>query len=874
MQRLSQIILFLLLLISLTLVILKQQISPPVKWTFIFDNSAKKYDIREIAVVGDFSDWQKWYYLKNDGSGKWQITIPLKEGWHLYRFVINNALWVKDPMVKAYDGPYSNSKIFVSSRPIPKIEKTTPATGSWLYFALDSLRFYFNQSLDKILLNFDMEIYIDSTRMQYDKKQKNMVAVPLPLSEGEHQWQVRLIDKKKKRMVYEKEGIYFVNLKNLMPVAEAGATKIVFLNQAVRLNAGMSFDPDFEPLVRYEWRQVAGKKVKLTEAETPFATFRANQAGRYKFRLMVRDSAGAQASDETEVIVLPAPKKRVLFSVQFNDGLRPQKVSLVGEFNNWKPEVNRMQWNSEIQKWQIAIELPPGIWEYKYVVNDSLWMPDPQNKEKVPDGWNGFNSLKRVAGNKVFEGRFYSNSEQAERQLKVAFVPDSTAQDVKFHWFSDINNPVNKLKTRANRLIFDKNWPHGNYYYYLVMEHGRNWSAPQKLLINHFEETEWMDLRKTPAWADTSVFYSLFVRKFTAQGDLKGVISELPYLKRLGVDAIWLLPVYDGPTEHGYAPTSLFTIEKDYGSLNDYRQLIAEAHRLGIKVIFDFIANHLSDQHRFVKAAAENQKSPLRSWFYWKPDGTWGYHNDWDTLVNLNFNNPWVRHYILNSALFWLNVGVDGFRCDVAWAIPHDFWKQFRRVVKEVNPQCLLLNEVLPRQWMFHDFEFDMSYDTDFYGNVLDVLRGHKPLSAIPFGMEKSVTNYPRYSQVLRYLENHDLPRFNTLFDKKTVEMMTKVLFTVPGTPLIYYGQEYYATQMRPQFKHGDNEKWFDFFKKHIKLRKQSEALKRGDFQNLLIDDGGKVWKFSRSGKEDSVEVIVNFSNTDKKVKILRNPTN
>ena len=874
MQRFGQLFLTILMVVSLVLIPLKKHWFEIVDRTFVFDNSQQKFNIKEIAVVGDFSNWQKWYYMRQVRKNKWAITIPLKIGTHRYRFVINNRNWIKDPTVKDYDGPFSNSKIIVDTLTWPEIVKTRPATGSWLFSKSDSITFWFDKPLSKILKFWQLEVRLDSQLQNTTFSQNRLSIAFSELAEGEHRCNITLIKKSDPNLNYQKEILFFFNLKNQSPISDAGHTQIAFVNEWVILNGGLSFDPDFEPLVKFQWKQLSGPHVKLLNANTPFARFQPTRQGHYRFQLTVADSFEAQSTDPVDLWVLPAVKKKEKFSVKFNSLKNVKSVSLVGEFNNWSANKTPLSFDSLTGKWVTKIILHPGVWEYKFVVNNKQWLPDPQNPERVSDGWQGFNSVRRVAANPMLEGRFVEQPLNNKQRIEIIFLPDSQSNKTRFHWFADINNPYHKLRVNKNRLIFNKNWPAGHYYYYLVLENQGQWSEPQSLLINHFEDTRWMDLRQTPAWADTSVFYELFARKFTPQGNLQGVVSQLPYLEKLGVNVIWLMPVYDGPTEHGYAPTSLFSIEKDYGTLDDYRQLIEKAHQMGFKVIFDFVANHLSDQHRFVKAAAENPESPLRSWFFWKADGTWGYHNDWDTLVNLNYQSPWVRHYILNSALFWLNLGVDGFRCDVAWAIPHDFWKQFRRAVKQVNPQCLLLNEVLPRQRKFHDFEFDMSYDTDFYGNVLDVLNGRKPLSAIPWGLAKSVTNYPRYAQALRYLENHDLPRFNTQFSMAKVKVMTQLLFSLPGTPLVYYGQEYFSDQTRPTFFKLNSKKWFDFFQKRIKLRHQSEELRRGRIRNLSIDDESRFWAFECVAEADTVLVEMNLSKGNEEIKIQKKATN
>ncbi len=869
MNRFAERFLLTLLFVSVTIVGWHALTSERIEWTFTFDANKVNYKINQIAVVGDFSNWQKWYYLQDeDHDGVWEITLPLRPGQHTYRFFINNKIWMKDPQVRDYTGPFSNSRIFVLNRPIPRLLKSEPATGSWLYQQKEKITLFFDRPLE----NWQIEVLLDSTVTEFSVH-GNKVNVALPfLTEGEHLFLVTMRDPQTGQLALQKELLFLVNLKNQKPEAEAGATQFTRLNQKVRLNSGLSYDNDFEPLA-YHWKQLRGPvKVNLKNSNSPFPEFKPSRAGHYIFELTVKDSSGAADTDKTDVWVFPEVEDSALFSVTIKDQ-KIKKVALVGEFNSWNPSKNLMRYDSLKKRWWTRVRLAPGQWEYKYVLNDTFWVPDPENPHRVADGWNGFNSIRTIKPNRIFEGQFVEQLVVKNNWLRIAFKRSFPADTVKTIWFSDVNNPVNRVIVKNGALEFNKSWPQGRYFYYLFLKSPTRRSSVKILLIDNRKKVQWFDFSKSPAWADTAIVYELYVRKFGVSGTFREVVKRLKDLKKMGINTLWLMPVYEGPTEHGYAPTSLFKVEKDYGTLQDYQQLIKEAHNLGMRVIFDFVANHLSDQHRFVRAASENPDSPLRKWFYWKPDGTYGYHNDWDTLVNLNFNSPWVRHYILNAALFWLNLGVDGFRCDVAWAIPHDFWKDFRRVIKTVNPNCLLVDEVLPRKPEFHDFEFDMSYDTDFYGNVLDVLNNKKPLSALPFGLKKSETNYPEGSLALRYLENHDLPRFVRLFGLKRARLLNALLFTVTGTPLIYYGQEYAMQEMRPLLKANKKSKWFDFFQKLIKFKTKEPALKWGRLKTVAIDDEQKIWWFRRIAGRDSLDVIFNFSETKKEINKLKKYT-
>jgi len=853
--------------IALLLIPLRDVLFVRVSHTFRFDNRRQALKIERVSVVGDFSDWQERFYLHDeDKDGVWSATLRLKPGWHAYRFVVNGRRWIRDWRNPYYGGAYSNSLVYVDTVKVPQWYGAKPATGSWLYRPVERLHFLFDRKIISWLKANRAIVWIDSVQVCPERRDSTL-SVPLAATpEGEHTWRIEL-RKQDGTLVFFREGLYFVNLRNQAPQARAGHTAVVFEGDSVRLNGSTSFDPDFEPLTRIRWRQIAGPQIaRLADTQRVVARAWFPQAGRYRFEVTVADSQGALDRDTTEVVVLRARHPQTVFSVDLSRQPYPVKtVALVGEFNQWAANRQPMRYDSTQGMWKTEIALPPGKWEYKFVLNGEQWIPDPQNPKRVADGWNGFNSVKIVPADSTWDGRF-SEVGRTPHFLSLAFA-FSQKLNQKAHWVADVQNPVKKCLQKEGTLRFDLRWPQGIYYYYWFARQGaKKCSAPRVIQIRHFEKTEWMDLQQTPAWADSAVVYELFLRRYTPQGTFKSLIARLPQLKELGINTLWLLPVYKSPTEHGYAPTSLFETNPAYGTLSAYRQLIAAAHRLKMKVVFDFVANHLSDQHPFVRAAYRNKKSPLRRWFYWKADGTWGYHNDWDTLVNLNYHTPWVRHYMLDAALFWLNVGVDGFRCDVAWAVPHDFWKTFRRATKAVNPRCLLLDEVLPRQPAFHDEEFDMSYDTDFYGNILDVLHGKKPLSAIPFGIEKSVFNYPQGAQSLRYLENHDLPRFLAQFGPKLTRVMAVVLFTVPGTPLLYYGQELGAVQQRPDYYRLKRTKWFDFYKKLIKLRQSSSSLRSGRLVSVRIDDENKIWWYRRAHGQEQTDVIVNLSRKWQKI--------
>ncbi|HEX9972539.1 MAG TPA: alpha-amylase family glycosyl hydrolase, partial [bacterium] len=225
------------------------------------------------------------------------------------------------------------------------------------------------------------------------------------------------------------------------------------------------------------------------------------------------------------------------------------------------------------------------------------------------------------------------------------------------------------------------------------------------------------------------------------------------------------------------------------------------------------------------------------------------------------YENLNVRRYVIDAATHWAKLGVDGFRCDVAWGVPHDFWRRLRRSLKTVNPDFLLINEVLPRSPDYHKDEFDMSYDTDFYGNLLDVMNGRKPLAAIDYGLKKTQKNYPSVALDFRYLENHDMDRFISQFGMRKTKLAAALLLTIPGTPLIYYGQETGLREKTPLMDwQNQNDSLFAFYKTVIRLRRQHTALRRGEMIKVPTDAEDRVYAYIRKDSKETFLIILNFS--------------
>ncbi len=348
-------------------------------------------------------------------------------------------------------------------------------------------------------------------------------------------------------------------------------------------------------------------------------------------------------------------------------------------------------------------------------------------------------------------------------------------------------------------------------------------------------------------WCRGAVFYEVFVRSFLDSngdgvGDLAGLISRLDYLNDgnpatssdLEVDAIWLMPVFESPSYHGYDVTDYEHINSAYGSDADFQRLLSEAHRRGIRVIVDFVMNHTSDRHPWFRESASSPSSPRRDWYVWRTDDpgwtqpwgagrTWhrggdGYYYGlfWGGMPDLNFRTPGVREEMKRIARLWLARGVDGFRLDATRHLietgpgpgecdapeTHAFLKEFAAEVRRVKPDAVLVGE----NWT------DTPTIAPYFGSTARVAGGDELPMNFDFPLAEAVVEgvrkgdaagivrtldavkryYPRGVMDTPFLTNHDMTRVATQLgdDPDRLRVAAAILLTLPGAPFLYYGEE------------------------------------------------------------------------------------
>ncbi len=350
-------------------------------------------------------------------------------------------------------------------------------------------------------------------------------------------------------------------------------------------------------------------------------------------------------------------------------------------------------------------------------------------------------------------------------------------------------------------------------------------------------------------WWNDRVFYEVFVRSFQDSrsgdkagdgiGDLQGLIERLDYLNDgdpktsgdLGVTGLWLMPIAESPSYHGYDVTDYYTVEQDYGDNDTLKRLVQEAHRRGIVVIVDLVINHTSSQHPWFQDAARGAEAGYRDWYVWSDErltykGPWGqsvwyrrgdayyYAIFWEGMPDLNYRTQAVTDQIYDVTRFWLTeMGVDGFRMDAVRHLiedgqvqentpeTHEWLRRYHTFYKEINHQAMTVGEVWTRTEEVVPYvgdELDICFEFDLASAILKGVRSGSA-STLSSVAQKVAKLYPA-GQYATFLTNHDHNRAMSqlLGDADKARMAASIYLTLPGVPFIYYGEEIGLTGEKP----------------------------------------------------------------------------
>ncbi len=401
-----------------------------------------------------------------------------------------------------------------------------------------------------------------------------------------------------------------------------------------------------------------------------------------------------------------------------------------------------------------------------------------------------------------------------------------------------------------------------------------------------------------PAWAREAIIYHVFVDRFNPGagrtfanpddlrgfygGTLRGVTEKLDYIASLGATAIWLSPIFASPSHHGYDATDLYKIEPRLGSEADFRALVQAAHARGIRIILDFVPNHVSNTHPYFVSAQTDPHSPYRDWFTFRrwPDEYESFFGV-KSLPQWNNEHPPARKYMLDVARYWIQeFGVDGYRLDYANGPSHDFWTDFRLAVKDANPDVFIFGEIVESGALLRTYQGRLDGSLDF-------LLTHNLRRAFAFGsmslaeLSTFVDRHGAYfdPRFVRpsFLDNHDMNRFLWLVrgDKRKLRLAALCQYTLADPPIVYYGTEVGLSQVRDcrtPDGHGRPHEarapmlWGDaqdadllaYYRALGRMRRERPVLWRGAHRTLAVDDPPGTWAYARGEGADAVLVILN----------------
>jgi cyclomaltodextrinase len=621
----------------------------------------------------------------------------------------------------------------------------------------------------------------------------------------------------------------------------------------------------------------------------------------------------------------------------------PRTVGVAGSFNGWNATANPLLPGTDRVTWSATLTLSPGVYTYKFVVNGSRWLADskapvqddgsgninsvlvvkPGDYERFP-GIVGDDRITLSAVRHDETGRYVQRMDTGHLALMLRTRHDdvrscrlllpsaagSSPQKIAMtrgesdplfdYWRGTVALPAGTTTLRYAFLLDDGATPE--------LYDTRNTAAPTG------ETPHWFTLDLTqyppfvvPDWVHDAVFYQIFPDRFAdgdpanngsdtvrwggppssskrMGGDLKGIRAHLPYLQSLGINALYLTPIFTARSSHGYDTTDYHQIDPHFGSTADLKALTTSLHLHGGHILLDGVFNHTGvDFAGFKSLEKDGEQSAYKNWYFVQSFPVnvaagqthyvgW-YGIPW--MPKLNTENPATRAYLLDVSTRWIrDAHIDGWRLDAADEVNHRFWQAFRQTVRKENPNAFLVGEIWgnAHDWLQGD-QFDSVMNYRFRGAVLDFFVNDKfTPSKFDSSLARLRADYPPAATgtMFNILDSHDTERIRTLCKNDWIRERQAVLFqmTYPGIPCIYYGDEVGLEggkdpdnrRAMPWNPKEQDQTILAFYKRLLALRQAHAVLRRGDYRTLVADNNTGVFSFLRTyGKERAV-VLFNRS--------------
>mgnify|MGYP000967910859 FL=1 len=444
---------------------------------------------------------------------------------------------------------------------------------------------------------------------------------------------------------------------------------------------------------------------------------------------------------------------------------------------------------------------------------------------------------------------------------------------------------------------------YGNYEFdkECITNRDRMFDCPQNL-----REEEMFEV---PQWAANKVVYQIFPSRFAAtqpvdkklwykapitpmddlHGNLRGIIEHLDYIKDLGIDVVYLTPIFKSNSCHKYDTIDYYQVDPSFGTTEDLKELVQKSHERGMKVVLDAVYNHSGREFfAFQDILEKGEKSKYLDWYFideLPPRGEWGEIPNFKCfgyyggMPKLNLKNPEVEKYITDVACYWIKeCDIDGWRLDVGDEISHFFWKNFRKAIKAVKKDMLIIGEI----WHYAgDFlegdEWDTVMNYPFYLNLIDLLADEK-INVSQFvqnlGYLKGRLNKKCYPLMWNLIDSHDTARFLHLChdNKKKQHLAAAFQLLLPGMPMVYYGDEYAMPGANdPDCRRGmywdeeyQDKEMYNWYKKLMQVRKTHACIVEGEMIETIANDDEDTIVMIRKNGEETIAMLFNCGNSVK----------
>ncbi len=376
-----------------------------------------------------------------------------------------------------------------------------------------------------------------------------------------------------------------------------------------------------------------------------------------------------------------------------------------------------------------------------------------------------------------------------------------------------------------------------------------------------------------PAWVQDATIYEVFIPDASEEGTFRGLIGRLDEIEEMGINTLWLMPIHPigeerrkseiGPLGSPYSIKDYRAVNPDYGTKADFQALVDSVHARDMHIIIDLVANHTAWDHPWLEEHPDMYTDgPINGFTVPVMNGD---TTDWTDVVDLDYDNPRTRQEMIDAMQYWVReFNIDGYRADVAGAVPSDFWDAAIDSVEAVKPVMMLAEAAEPEM---HEVGFDLTYAWPFYDRLKRVWSEDRPVGTLASQVDSTLDALPGDGRRMRFTTNHD----ETMWDAPPPELFdgvegSKAAFvlasTLPGVPLVYNGQELGVQDTvsffaRTPYDWEQDAALTDFFRSQLSLYRDSPALQHGEL-NVLTPDAEDVLVYTRSAEEEEMLLAVN----------------